>query len=168
MFLRLQHCFSISLLGPWFQKSSLSLKLVYMVWSPPPYLLQTPVTKIQWSVNASKHNYMTSAWTSDAVTLDALLYRHSTLEREFWDFCSFSQNRISPLLLFRLSKRSSKHGKRTLFHVRHVFRDLQTHQTNSRCTNTHSCRWGLSRVNKGEDGWWLFVCRATINAVDSH
>lgn len=109
---------------------------------PPPYLIQTPVTKIQWSVKAPKHNYMTSVWTSDAVTLDTLLYWHSRLEREFGDFCSVSQNRISPLLLFRPSKRSSKYRKHTFFHVQHFFSDLQTHQTNSRCRNTHTAAGG--------------------------
>lgn len=90
---------------------------------PPPYLIQTPVTKNQWSVNAPKHDYMTSVWTSGADRHTAEAGRHTPCAPFTTVSKDFKENlEIFVLLLFFFSqsKGSSKDTKNTLFHVQHT------------------------------------------------
>lgn len=89
---------------------------------PPPYLIQTPVTKIQWSVNAPKHDYMTSVWTSNADRRTAEAGRHTLCALFPAVSKDFKENFEIFVLLFFFSqsKGLSKDTKKTLFHVQHT------------------------------------------------
>lgn len=129
-------CLKTHFWEPDFKKSSLRASNCFTRFDPPPlYLIQTPVTKTRWSVNAAKHAYVTSAWTSDAWF--AASPPSPKTSKGIWRFLfSPSKHKCCFVIALVSVKRVEQR------HETHFLSDLQPYQTNSSHLHTDSSRGG--------------------------
>lgn len=153
-----------SLLGAWFQRVLSEPQTVLHGLIPPLYLIQTPVTKIRWSVNAAKCAYVTSVWTSDADRDTRLASSPPSpkTSKGIWRFV-FSPSKQKccfVIVLVSVKRVGQRHETHFLLRAAHT----------SLVTSNHIRQQpGGQEVKKEEDGWlWIMVCRAAINVANSH